>query len=119
MLHAEVETVIQFQSTRPARGATGCLLILFVRIEISIHAPREGRDDLPRAARLCAEPISIHAPREGRDFTDCSYARCCSSISIHAPREGRDKSWSDTEDLTANFNPRAPRGARLMMSMCL
>ena len=40
----------EFQSTRPARGATvvGKNTIFF--IEISIHAPREGRDAVPLAA---------------------------------------------------------------------
>ena len=33
-----------FQSTRPARGATVEPVVLEVRVNISIHAPREGRD---------------------------------------------------------------------------
>ena len=36
--------VFFFQSTRPARGATGKLRFFFNHLIISIHAPREGRD---------------------------------------------------------------------------
>ena len=41
----------------------GLILIL---IPISIHAPREGRDDDSKVI-LALHLISIHAPREGRD----------------------------------------------------
>ena len=33
-----------FQSTRPARGATPAEIAVGIIFEISIHAPREGRD---------------------------------------------------------------------------
>ena len=78
---------------------------------ISIHAPREGRDEAAHAMRLIGilfqstRPargatntvpygawlggISIHAPREGRD-NDTGCNRVSNCISIHAPREGRD-----------------------------
>ena len=78
---------------------------------VSIHAPREGRDDpfdgLPRLRR-----VSIHAPREGRDeIAEVEVANVALFqstrpvkgatlraamgddelwVSIHAPREGRD-----------------------------
>ena len=61
----QVELV--FQSTPPARGATG---------------------PSPVNSRYTA--ISIHAPREGGDFDDLEEAKGCSRISIHAPREGGD-----------------------------
>ena len=34
--------------------------------------------------------ISIHAPREGRDATSAQAVEAEPEISIHAPREGRD-----------------------------
>ena len=34
-----------FQSTRPARGATTREIGLYLPLSISIHAPREGRDE--------------------------------------------------------------------------
>ena len=59
----------KFQSTRPARGATGCWSQSCLVRYISIHAPREGRDAGSAYAQLW-KYISIHAPREGRDGTD-------------------------------------------------
>ena len=105
-----------FQSTHPARGATEDYETAKARVDISIHAPREGCD-LPRDSPVeLLEPISIHAPREGCDqamldliieakrFQSTHPARGAThgllrslvqiSISIHAPREGCDGSIS-------------------------
>ena len=79
---------------------------------ISIHAPREGGDDVIRAypglyevfqstpparggdgidgAAVQVDQISIHAPREGGDHIISSYP-VKTFISIHAPREGGDQ----------------------------
>ena len=56
----------KFQSTRPVRGATSSSEERLTAVEISIHAPRAGRDDRhhPDGVRV---RISIHAPRAGRD----------------------------------------------------
>ena len=56
-----------FQSTRPVWGATvGVLVIVPNAQQISIHAPRVGRDQT--VPNLHSPPlISIHAPRVGRD----------------------------------------------------
>ena len=109
------------------------------RGHISIHAPRVGRDQshLCRCLLLLAfqstrpvwgatllgwRPlaaflISIHAPRVGRDG-HAARVRKLRDISIHAPRVGRDgKSSVKTID-TANFNPRAPCGARPERHTC-
>ena len=43
-----------------------------VRDDISIHAPREGRDVSMSGIHLFSVNISIHAPREGRDNVDAS-----------------------------------------------
>ncbi len=80
---------IEFQSTRPARGATKRFNRRLIFRGISIHAPCEGRDEL----------------RE--------YLRGALKISIHAPCEGRDAPTGFTESGTSYFNPRALRGARL------
>ena len=42
--------VIEFQSTRPMRGATRCVLQRVLRQPISIHAPHAGRDRVDRGA---------------------------------------------------------------------
>ena len=57
-----------FQSTRPARGATRYQAGEDPVPQISIHAPREGRDALVLNGALVEHRISIHAPREGRDL---------------------------------------------------
>ena len=107
--------------------------------QISIHAPRAGRDLLlvisfllismyfnPRApcgarpacfATIHAtNPISIHAPRAGRDQSHVVLGSV-RRISIHAPRAGRDPgpAWGTPGE--AYFNPRAPCGARLPNSI--
>ena len=77
-----------FQSTRPVRGATGGLETADVQPQISIHAPRAGRD--------CG----------GRRL----FGRF--RISIHAPRAGRDAAAVQAGGPPGHFNPRAPCGAR-------
>ena len=57
-----------FQSTRPARGATRARIVVGLCLEVSIHAPREGRD-AEVVSHCGAAKVSIHAPREGRDKT--------------------------------------------------
>ena len=44
----------EFQSTRPVRGATPGRLRTPLSHEISIHAPRAGRDSCTRAASSTA-----------------------------------------------------------------
>ena len=83
---------MEFQSTRPLRGATFDGDALHVWMCISIHAPLAGRDAC-RSIRSASSSISIHAPLAGRD----SYQH----------QRGADQ-W--------NFNPRAPCGARLCVS---
>ena len=123
-----------FLSTLPARGATAERLPHAGRKQISIHAPREGSDDL----RLIFERschISIHAPREGSDVmaVSCKAAslrhfyprsprgerrRCLGrvplrpGISIHAPREGSDQQAVQAAQAEAEFLSTLPaRGA--------
>ena len=57
----------QFQSTRPVWGATIHVAESVHRANISIHAPRVGRD-LPPGILSWPGSISIHAPRVGRDL---------------------------------------------------
>ena len=56
----------EFQSTLPARGATGGIQHFVPAIAISIHAPRTGSDP-SRQWSLARPDISIHAPRTGSD----------------------------------------------------
>ena len=102
-----------FQSTRPVRGATqGGLDYVGFEIDISIHAPRAGRDPFvslttravnhfnPRApcgARQLKPEISgtaqkFQSTRPVRGATRAVFIslRIPALISIHAPRAGRD-----------------------------
>ena len=83
-------------------------------LQISIHAPRVGRDvELPsRCSHMTG--ISIHAPRVGRDRDDLA-VRGHKVISIHAPRVGRDGRDGRLHIIARYFNPRAPCGARPSM----
>ena len=100
----------RFQSTRPVRGATVGRRAARQRVDISIHAPRAGRD-FSVHHDMTASNISIHAPRAGRDRRN-PYAPLIRKISIHAPRAGRDSRPFYSSNMISNFNPRAPCGAR-------
>ena len=78
----------RFQSTRPVWGATVGDGDAPVPAEVSIHAPRVGRD-------LCLKTLPTFR-----------------TVSIHAPRVGRDIMSNTAEHMSAGFNPRAPCGAR-------
>jgi len=85
------EAAARFQSTRPARGATEVEAHVAMRYGFQSTRPARGatiRNGIP----AIAERVSIHAPRAGRDFTN--------PVLI----DGQD-----------GFNPRAPRGARRSM----
>ena len=124
-----------FQSTRPARGATPpAEPASDAPVEISIHAPREGRDRGLADGRRMAGYFNPRAPRGARrqsvfaGVPEADYfnpraprgARRCGiggvpvvvRISIHAPREGRDCERKNKSSSKKHFNPRAPRGAR-------
>ena len=77
-----------FQSTRPMRGATLLAEASALETEVSIHAPRAGRDNWQHFSN------------------DNGY------VSIHAPRAGRDRAYLVGDNLCVGFNPRAPCGAR-------
>ena len=80
----------RFQSTLPARGATGEAMQGRLTIVISIHAPRTGSD------------------------TIADFARAALNISIHAPRTGSDGASPQRPPPSRHFNPRSPHGERLM-----
>ena len=138
--HLEPPPELEFQSTRPVRGATRPGFPRYVRHQISIHAPRAGRDADQLQKLQNKLDISIHAPRAGRDRRSsrprpsslyfnprapCGARRGRRAdafralhISIHAPRAGRDVRTSRTGMCLGHFNPRAPCGARRACSWC-
>ena len=52
---------------RPREGSDGGRGELYRKVGISIHAPREGSDEIQRMKGNIDSIISIHAPREGSD----------------------------------------------------
>ena len=55
--------------------------------------------------------VSIHAPREGCDEI-IPRAHACPLVSIHAPREGCDKALTSSDIAKVCFNSRTPGGVR-------
>ena len=80
----------EFQSTPPARGATGHRVVPVIVRGISIHAPREG-GDIPMIPMAPFDKIFQSTP-PARGATE-TYSKCALwlEISIHAPREGGDR----------------------------
>ena len=83
-----------FQSTRPVRGATSKKPITELRCQISIHAPRAGRDCSDVARCSCQRDFNPRAPCGARPQGEQGIQGPAYSIrrhiSIHAPRAGRD-----------------------------
>ena len=87
-LEKKAQTI--FQSTLPARGATQRLP---PRMSTSKYFnPRSPRGErrAPFQQEIFLHFISIHAPREGSDFVGVIADKPNILISIHAPREGSD-----------------------------
>mgnify|MGYP003652352123 CR=1 FL=1 len=103
------ETDFEFQSTRPVRSATSIKREFDSIWEVSIHAPREERDELSAKMHDAIVVVSIHAPREERDIAMPTRQSVSSeAVSIHAPREERDKLGVAMGARGKGFNPRAP-----------
>ena len=86
---SKISPIFLFQSMLPARGATFPSMIAIFNRQISIHAPRTGRDPFvatSSTARRHFNPRSPHGERLNGVFTLGNAA----IISIHAPRTGSD-----------------------------
>ena len=123
----------EFQSTRPVRGATALEKLETRLLEVSIHAPRAGRDccvDVFSYMRLCFNPRAPCGARQEEDEEDTDVytfqstrpvrgatignrgRKLITVVSIHAPRAGRDSHARKSRSHPGSFNPRAPCGAR-------
>ena len=82
---------------------------------ISIHAPREGCDlDWPDIDLIMKMIISIHAPREGCDLQQLpQYSTAFLFQSTH-PARGATPLYLVQYKYHHHFNPRTPRGVRLI-----
>ena len=104
-----------------------------VVVQISIHAPRVGRDyqlcklgcagqdfnprapcgARPRMRRQLSLPSTFQSTRPVWGATNAMISKgITAKISIHAPRVGRDATAMLCPSFAADFNPRAPCGAR-------
>ena len=102
--------LIQFQSTRPMRGATQVFSVSQIDSTISIHAPHAGRDlNLWRLSALSVTNFNPRAPCGARRGYR-GLAIYFTKISIHAPRAGRDNVLPLHHPAIPDFNPRAPCG---------
>ena len=101
-----------FQSTPPARGATLRSGLLRRAASISIHAPREGGDEVISGDILGRAIISIHAPREGGDGSFILVVACSSLFQSTPPARGATFACNAGLQLLHDFNPRPPRGGR-------
>ena len=127
--------IIGFQSTLPSRGATGRVCRPACPLEISIHAPLAGSDYEYIESAFDAG-ISIHAPLAGSDWFEASKSENKEfqstlpsrgatamdpwwlrtlAISIHAPLAGSDCCGRRGHQHGQDFNPRSPRGERLLL----
>ena len=100
----------------------GCDYVLPVAkakpISISIHAAQEGCDYKPNLTLAEACQISIHAAQEGCDRV-FNHGAFFLFISIHAAQEGCDTLSSVFCRACHHFNPRSPRGLRLLKALLL
>ena len=106
-----------FQSTLPARGATGGWIEVERNLShrISIHAPRTGSDTRACLRWLQAPYFNPRSPHGERRHSTVTVSDKF-SISIHAPRTGSDDSSSMSSAISSDFNPRSPHGERLSRS---
>ena len=99
----------------PQRNATvadDAFSLLF----ISIHAPREGSDDLVNSLLGTTIRISIHAPREGSDVLISMMRSDIVRFQSTLPARGATGLWITWTATNNNFNPRSPRGERGLKS---
>ena len=85
----DVDALVEFQSTRPARGATAPSAGVGLVAHVSIHAPRTGRDRF--VLYMGTPPGPFQSTR---------------------PARGATSSYGCRRACRPSFNPRAPHGAR-------
>ena len=128
-----------FQSTPPARGATGATQKGLTSAAISIHAPREGGDCLFVSLSRTLNHFNPRPPRGGRrceivsrlavsEFQSTPPARgattkgvadmACNLFQSTPPARGATTGFLQTCFCWRHFNPRPPRGGRLSLPTC-
>ena len=100
-------STVKFQSTLPVRGATLAAGIITLDDFISIHAPREGSDNIITTIKDKFTEFQSTLPVRGATFEIKEFG-VYRVISIHAPREGSDGFAPEGSPSCDNFNPRSP-----------
>ena len=105
--------MIEFQPTRPLRGATAHLVGVCRAVQfISTHAPLAGRDRPRLAAASPRRNFNPRAPCGARP-SYCLTCRAEREFQPTRPLRGATLSRCKCGIRSKNFNPRAPCGARL------
>ena len=106
----------RFQSTRPMRGATSCACG-WVDLPTGFQSTRPMRGaTISTIANALGIAISIHAPHAGRDCTLMREIQT-ENISIHAPHAGRDLSFPKCTS-TLYISIHAPHAGRDAPTAC-
>ena len=100
-----------FQSTLPARGATDADVCVCTDLDISIHAPREGSDSLASSTISLEMEFQSTLPARGATRPDHHCGRAVRHFNPRSPR-GERRRVSLRRAGLCNFNPRSPRGER-------
>ena len=130
-------SVTKFQFTHPGRGATATSWRSQWATPVSIHAPREGCDELWREGRIIWIEFQFTHPGRGATSSiisivmsvigfnsrtpggvrlqPLSLSALYVCVSIHAPREGCDAISPLVRVFANSFNSRTPGGVRLVV----
>ena len=103
--------ILEFQSTRPMRGATPAPKLVLCGGDISIHAPHAGRDILTTVSATEISTFQSTRPMRGATIITHTPKRPRIYFNPRAPCGARP-AFSAAAFSDRNFNPRAPCGAR-------
>ena len=101
-----------FQSTLPARGATGTTSARHTACIFQSTLPARGATPFDMVERI-EKGISIHAPRTGSDSDDEAANTKIVRFQSTLPARGATANTGAVADSVTNFNPRSPHGERL------
>ena len=107
----QMQEFTSFQSTLPARGATGLRTTWTMRCRFQSTLPARGATPMRvRDRRMVC--ISIHAPRTGSDSHSLCTIRARRHFNPRSPHGERHDGRRRTSAAAKDFNPRSPHGER-------
>ena len=103
---------MSFQSTLPARGATGAFQVSDALSMISIHAPRTGSDKRQREYYLAHRDFNPRSPHGERRRKPVSAELCDLYFNPRSPHGERPPGWVSVDKVLPLFQSTLPaRGA--------